>query len=193
MDSNDQELIKRFQQNNGLAVFDQLVIKYKDMVFNLCYRFMGNYDDANDCAQDTFLKAFKGLKKFRAEANFSTWLYRIAVNTCKNKLASLTYRFSKMLIRIDQAKSEEERGTIREVRDDSMSPVSLLMKKETDRLIQKAIDSLPKDQKIVVVLRDVEDLAYEEIAAITGHNLGTVKSKLFRAREQLRNKLKGLI
>ena len=74
-----------------------------------------------------------------------------------------------------------------------MSPVSLLMKKETDRLIQKAIDSLPKDQKIVVVLRDVEDLAYEEIAAITGHNLGTVKSKLFRAREQLRNKLKGLI
>ena len=193
MDSNDQELIKRFQQNNGLAVFDQLVIKYKDMVFNLCYRFMGNYDDANDCAQDTFLKSFKGLKKFRAEANFSTWLYRIAVNTCKNKLASLTYRFSKMLIRIDQAKSEEERGTIREVRDDSMSPVSLLMKKETDRLIQKAIDSLPKDQKIVVVLRDVEDLAYEEIAAITGHNLGTVKSKLFRAREQLRNKLKGLI
>lgn len=191
--NSDQELAKRFQEDHDLAVFDQLVIKYKDMVFNLCYRFMGNYDDANDCAQDTFLKAYKGLEKFRAEANFSTWLYRIAVNTCKNKLASLTYRFSKMLFRIDPTKKEKKANVVREIADDSMSPVSDLMKKESKIIIQKAIDSLPKDHKIVVVLRDIEELSYEEIVEITGYNLGTVKSKLFRARKQLRKKLEGLV
>lgn len=186
----DSALVEAFQTEHSKEAFDSLVVKYQDKVFNLCYRFMGNYHDANDCAQDTFVKAYRSLKKFRFEASFSTWLYRIAVNTCKNKLSSLQYRFSKILFRIDRP-AESEMSI--EIKDESQSPEVLFETSEKGRRIQKAIDSLPEDQKTVVVLRDIEGLPYEEIAQITGYNMGTVKSKLARARERLRKKLRGTI
>jgi len=161
--------------------FDELVVEYQDKIYNLCYRFMGNHHDANDCAQDTFVKAFKSLKTFRGDAAISTWLYRIAVNTCKNKLSSLAYRFRKLTV------------APVEIKDDSQSPEVQFEKDEKGRLIQKAIDSLPNDHKTVVVLRDVEELSYEEIAKVTGYNIGTVKSKLARARGRLREKLEGQV
>lgn len=113
--------------------FEQLVLKYKDRIFNLCFRFLGNYAEADDSAQEVFLKVYRSLKCFRFQSSFSTWLYRIAVNTW------------------------------------------------------------PRDQKEVVVLRDIELLSYEEIAKIAGLNIGTVKSKLSRARRLLREKLRRFI
>lgn len=191
-DDEDRALINAFVNEQTKEAVDRLVIKYQDKVFNLCYRFMGNYHDANDCAQETFVRVYRSLANFKGQASFSTWLYRIAVNTCKNKLTSLTYRVSKMFVRLDLSKGEQEKRQI-EVKDESRSPEVVFSQSEKSKQIQKAINTLPREQKTVVVLRDIEGLSYEEIAQITGHNIGTVKSKLARARKILREKLKGLI
>lgn len=185
----DRSLIEAVCLNQDRFAFDRLVVKYQDKVFNLCYRFMGNYEDANDCAQDAFVKAYRSLQKFKFQSAFSTWLYRITVNTCKNKLDSLSYRFGKMMLRLHRDKDDPPV----EVKDETRSPEVELESAERSKTIQKAIAALPGDQKSVVVLRDIEGLSYDEISAITGYNLGTVKSKLFRARGELRKKLKGLI
>lgn len=189
----DRAIIEAFQSEHNKDAFDKLVVKYQNMVFNLCYRFMGNCEDASDCAQDTFVKVYRALEYFRFDSEFSTWLYRIAVNTCKNKLSSLAYRFSKIMVRIDKLRGVTGDDPPVEIKDESRSPEAEFEKTEKSKLIQKAIDSLPEEQKIVVVLRDIEGLSYDDISEITGYNLGTVKSKLYRAREVLRNKLKGSV
>ncbi len=192
IERDDTALIQAFQADEEEA-FDKLVIKHKNRVFNLCYRFVGSYEEADDCAQETFVKVYRSLKKFKFKSAFSTWLYAITVNTCKNKLSSLEYRYKKKMVRLDGPKGGED-GVYRvEVQDESMSPRVEIERKEKKGLIQKAIDSLPEQQKVVVVLRDIEGLSYEEIAGATGFKPGTVKSKLARARQQLREKLKGLI
>lgn len=185
----DRTLVEAFRGAQKDA-FDKLVLKYKDRVFNLCYRFLGNYEEANDCAQDTFLKVYRSLGNFRFHSTFSTWLYRIAVNTSKNRLKSAEYRRRRKTVSLDNPGNPESGRHPLEIGDESSSPLSILQRKEKEMLIQKAIDSLPREQKTVVLLRDIEELPYEEIAGITGYNLGTVKSKLARAREKLREQLK---
>lgn len=185
----DAELIKAFQAGKK-AAFDELVLKHKDKVFSLCYWFVGDYQDANDLAQDVFFKAFKALKNFRFESSFSTWIYRIAVNTCKNRLKSFQYRLKKKFVHLNNTAAAKNNPGI-EMADESSSPEIELGRKEKSRLIQAAINSLPAEKKAVVVLRDIEGLSYEEISSVTGFNLGTVKSKLARARQDLREKLKG--
>ena len=191
-DLEDATLIKTFFDGDRSA-FDALVLRYKDKAFNLCYRFLGNYEEANDCAQEAFVKAYRYLKDFRFESAFSTWLYRITVNVCKNRLTSLDYRQSKKMVRLDNPKQTDSGSYNVEIADESLSPVVEVERKEKENLIQEAIDSLPDEQKTMVVLRDVEGLSYDEIVKITGYKLGTVKSKLSRAREALMEKLKGMI
>ncbi len=188
----DTALVKAFLAGEKGA-FDNLVLRHKDRVFNLCYRFLGEYEEANDCAQETFVKVYMSLKKFRFDANFTTWLYRITVNTCKNKILSKEYRYSKKTVRLGNPGNSGSDASSIDIKDESLSPRADLEREEKNRLIQEAIDSLPEEQKSVVVLRDIEGVSYEEISNITGQNLGTVKSKLSRAREKLREKLKGLI
>lgn len=188
----DKALVKAFQAE-GSAAFDKLVLRYKDKVFNLCYRLLGDYEEANDCAQETFVKVFCSLKNFRFESTFSTWLYRITVNICKNKLKSLEYRYRKKMVWLDKPKETEDNNCLIQIGDGSPSPLIELERKEKEMLIQKAINSLPEEQKTIVVLRDIEGLSYEEVAKITGYKLGTMKSKLARARQQLRKRLRGLI
>ncbi|MFA5164227.1 MAG: sigma-70 family RNA polymerase sigma factor [Candidatus Omnitrophota bacterium] len=173
--------------------FDELVLEHKDKVFNLCYRFLGNYEEADDCAQETFVKVYRSLKDFRRESSVSTWIYRIAVNTCKNRVASAQYRRSRNMVRLDEPKETDDGARPVEIGDEKLSPATEADRKEKGELIQEAIDSLPRDQKSVVILRDIEGLSYEAVAEATGLNLGTVKSKLARARQELREKLKGLV
>jgi RNA polymerase sigma-70 factor, ECF subfamily len=173
--------------------FDDLVLKHKDKVFNLCYRFLGNYDEADDCAQETFVKVYRSLKDFRRESSLSTWIYRIAINTCKNRFSSAQYRRSRHMVRLDEPGETEDGERPVEVGGRSLSPSAELDRKEKGELIQDAINSLADDHKSVVVLRDIERLSYEEISEVTGYNLGTVKSKLARARQELREKLRGLM
>jgi RNA polymerase sigma-70 factor, ECF subfamily len=186
----DVELIKAFQAGKK-AAFDELVLSHKDKVFNLCYWFVGNHQDANDLAQDVFFKAFKALKNFRFESAFSTWIYRISMNTCKNRLKSFQYRLKKKFVHLNHTADGSNPGV--EIADESATPEIELGKKERMRRIKKAIDTLPEDKKAVVVLRDIEGLSYEKISTITQFNLGTVKSKLARARQDLREMLKGEI
>jgi RNA polymerase sigma-70 factor (ECF subfamily) len=186
----DSTLIKSFLGGDERA-FDSLVNRYKNKVFNICFRMLGDYEEADDSAQETFIKVFRALKGFRFESSFSTWLYRIAVNTCKNKLSSLKYRFNRMMVRLDKPARNGNAGVGIEVQSKGAAPHNSIERRERELLIQRALDSLPKEQKMVVVLRDVEGLSYEEVARVTGLARGTVKSKLSRARDKLREKLKG--
>ena len=186
----DVKLVKAFQAGEK-AAFDELVLRHKDKVYNLCYWFIGEYQEANDLAQDVFFKVFKALKNFRFESAFSTWIYRITVNTCKNRLKSLQYRLKKKFVHLNHTQTEINPGV--QIADESSSPEIELGKKEKMTLIKAAINSLPPNKKTVVVLRDIEGLSYEKISTITQLNLGTVKSKLARARQDLREMLKGEI
>lgn len=186
----DEQLIRAVLAGNDRA-FDELVGLYKQFVFNLCYRLLGDYDDADDSAQEVFIKVYRSIGGFRFESGFKTWLYRIAVNTCKNRFRSLEYRVGQKKIRLDD-QDEGDRKQV-EIEHHGQSPSESLGRKEIGRLIQTAINKLPTDQKLVVVLRDMEGRSYEEITAITGFKLGTLKSKLSRARLRLRESLKGAI
>lgn len=188
----DALLVKAFQKGDKKA-FDELVIKHKDRIFNLCYRFLGDYEEANDSAQEAFVKAYGSLNTFRLESAFSTWLYRIAVNTCKNKLGSAAYRAKRKTVSIDNPGNNEDGPLPMEIQNGTPSPLARMEEKEKMALVQRALDTLPTEFKMVVTLRDVEGLSYEDIAEVTGLNLGTVKSRIARARTDLRNKLRGVL
>jgi len=188
----DSELVKAFQAGDK-AAFDTLVLRHKDKLYNLCYWFLGDGQEANDSAQEVFIKVFRSLRKFRFESAFSTWLYRIAANTCKNRLKSSEFRQKTKRVRFDNPGKIEDGQYAEQIQDKTSSPMIELEKKERMMLIHKAIASLPTDQSTVVVLRDIEGLSYEEVANITGINSGTVKSRLSRARQQLRKKLRGTL
>jgi RNA polymerase sigma-70 factor (ECF subfamily) len=179
----------RAVQGGDMAAFDQLVIKHKDKLFNMVYWLLGDYQEANDCAQEIFIKVFKAIKKFRFQSSFYTWLYRISINTCKNRLKSSAFRWKKRTISLENPKSSKQDNRSYEIQNGSPSPENSLEKKEQIMLIQKAVNALPQEQNRVVVLRDIQGLSYQEIADITGLNLGTVKSRLARARMELRNRL----
>lgn len=187
----DFDLVHAFKKGDHSA-FEKIVIKYQDRVYNLCYRFFGDKEEAEDSAQDIFIKVYKSLKGFKLKSSFYTWLYRIAINTCKNRVKSLEYRRLKSRVSLDDDQEKKNHG-ISNITDNDFLPDTNLEQKEKFKRIQAAINSLPPDQKIMVVLRDIEGLSYDEIANITKIRLGTVKSKLSRARLGLRNKLEGII
>jgi RNA polymerase sigma-70 factor (ECF subfamily) len=182
----DTLLVKAFQRGDKSS-FDRLVRIHKRKIFNICYRFIGDFSEANDIAQETFIKAFRSIHQFRFEATFSTWLCRIAVNTCKNRLNSRSYRQEKMWIRFGDGQEIRFPEYVKEAADPSPLQLDRLEIKESEVLLEKAIASLPPDQREVVVLRDIEGMSYEEIAAVTGVTIGTVKSRLSRGRTFLKN------
>jgi RNA polymerase sigma-70 factor (ECF subfamily) len=187
---NSDELVKEILAGDDKA-FDQLVRLHQGFVFNLCYRLMGDYDDADDCAQEVFIKVARSLKGFKFKSSFKTWLYRVTANTCKSKLNSLEYRLRRRRTRLDMTGEENQKQP--EIIDQQQSPEDDLKRKEINRLIQVAVNQLPPEQKLIVVLRDMEGRTYEEIMEIMGCKMGTVKSKLSRARHQLRTLLEGAI
>jgi len=183
----------RAVQDGDMAAFDQLVIKHKDKLFNMVYWLLGDYQETNDCAQEIFIRVFKSIKKFRFQSSFSTWLYRIAINTCKNRRKSSAYRWKKRTISLENPENPKQDNRSYEIQNGSPSPENRLEKKERIMLIRKAINALPQEQNRVIVMRDIQGLSYQEIADITGLNLGTVKSRLARARLELKYKLTGRI
>lgn len=186
----DELLIKEFLADDHHS-FDRLVIKYQSMIFNLCLRIIGDYDDANDCAQETFIKVYHNVKNFRFQSSFATWLYRIAINTCRNRISSSKNLIKKKIVRIDNPANDNDNPL--DIHDCSYSPDIIFEKNEQTRLIHQAIDSLPNPLKMLIVLRDIEGKSYEEIADITRIHLGTVKSRLARARHLLRESLREVL
>jgi RNA polymerase sigma-70 factor (ECF subfamily) len=195
-EKSDSDLVKSFNEGNERS-FDELVTRYQDMVFRVCYRFLGDYEEANDCAQETFVKVYRALGGFRFSSSFSTWLYRVAINTCKNTLSSSRFRKRKETLSLnpspDPAHDSSGIAGTRFIENHRSSPEYLYDRKERMEAIQREIETLPKDQRMVVILRDIEHLSYEEITSITGFAPGTVKSKLFRARQKLMEGLKDFL
>jgi RNA polymerase sigma-70 factor (ECF subfamily) len=191
--SGEDALLARACQGGDKEAFDRLVLKHKDRLFNLCYWYLNDYEEANDSAQDIFIKAYAGLKGFRFESDFSTWLYRIAANTCKNKLNSSEFRHRKRRVSLEQWRNPDEEGPGMDIQNGNPSPVLQLEQKERKELIMRAVKSLPAEHREMITLRDMQGLSYEEIAEITGLNPGTVKSRLSRARLDLAGKLRGIV
>lgn len=173
--------------------FERLVLSHMNRVFNLCYRMMGDREEADDCAQDTFLKAYRSLRDFRGESAFATWICSIAINTCKNRLQSAAYRYGRRSVPLTTAGPSMRDGTDVDPPDPAPTVLDTMEHHELERCLQGAIDALPTDARTVIVLRDVEGFSYEEISRMTGWPVGTVKSRIARARGQLRERLQGVL
>lgn len=181
MGDDEQELIATAKQGD-VASFNQLVHRYETRVFNLCYRMLADPDIAADAAQDTFLSAFRHIHTFRG-GSFRSWLLRIATNTCYDVLRA---RKRRPLLSLDQSNDSEEARADREPVDPRESPDETVLRRELAHAIQDALSCLPDDQRLVVILCDIQGMSYQEIATITNQNLGTVKSRLSRGRARLR-------
>jgi len=174
-------------QRGDVAAFNTLVQAFQRQVFNVCYRTLGNAEDAADSTQDAFLSAFRGLKSFSGPgAGLRGWLLRIAVNTCYDELRRRQRRPTESLDALGTWDPEHEIAAAERVVDPTAGPEQQSLSNETARHIQQAIDRLPPDQRLAVVLCDVQGLSYEEAAQAMSVELGTVKSRLSRARAQLR-------
>lgn len=180
----EKEWLKKATKGDA-AAFEQLVLKYQTQVYNLCFRVMGNAEDAADMTQETFLKAWRNLESFHGEASFSTWLYRLASNTCLDQLRSIRRRPVQSLTVTD---TEGEEQTM-DVPDSAPSPEDSLINKEERELLQKAMRALDPQERQILTLRVVNDLSYTEISEVLDLKEGTVKSRLARARDHLRKKL----
>lgn len=177
---NEPKLIARAQRGD-LDAFNDLVFRYQDMAYNVAYRVLGNEDAASDATQDAFIKAYKALHQYRG-GSFKAWLLRIVTNCCYDQLRSHQRRPSTP---IDDLVEDEEHSNLLENEDDE-SPEDWVAREELGRLIQEGLEILPPDQRAVLVLSDIEGMTYEEIAVVTSVALGTVKSRLSRARAKMR-------
>lgn len=169
--------------------FDALVAAYDKRIFNIAYRFLGDYDEAADVTQETFISAYKNYHRFRGESSVYTWLCQIALNNCRNRVRRRGRRAETAAESLDQPRSHSDDGEALEVPDLTHAPHTVLESKEMSERLVAAVDSLPPDYREVVVLREMQGLSYNEIAEATGLSLDNVKTRLSRARLMLRRKL----
>jgi len=170
--------------------FRALVAEYHAKVYNLIYRYIGDAEEAEDLTQDTFVCAFRAWSHFRGDSAVFTWLYRIAINLSKNRLKQLRRKRSAEPLSLDEPVQTEDDGVEREIEDWSLSPERALANKELGLFLAAQVTRLPVDFKEVVILRDYEGLSYQEIADVVGCSVKAVKSRLFRARTILRDRLR---
>jgi RNA polymerase sigma-70 factor (ECF subfamily) len=185
-DANEIRFIERLQSRDERA-FLELVQLYQVRVYKLVLRMVGRPDEAEDMAQEVFVQVFKAVGTFRGDSKLSTWIYRIAVNLCKNRLKYLTRRKNEAQDEYETAEEKAELGVARGVTTSDLSrPDQLVEGYQLERIVEVAIAEMDADFREILVLRDIEDLSYEELSQITGLADGTVKSRLHRARAMLR-------
>ena len=190
MDLRDEgELIRRLQQHDEKA-FQKCVKLYQTKVYGLVYRMLGSQAEAEDVSQEVFVTVFKSIDSFRGDSKFSTWLYRIAANHCKNRIKYLKRRAHKQTGELDDAAERELLGSAHSTLGQKQaSPVEALEGQQLGHIVQRAITKLDEEHRLLLVLRDVEELSYEEIMQVTGLAEGTVKSRLHRARLVLKEEI----
>jgi RNA polymerase sigma-70 factor, ECF subfamily len=184
----DEELVLQVQSGNKKA-YDMLVLKYQHRIVQLVNRYVKDPTEAQDVAQETFIKAYRALGSFRGDSAFYTWLYRIAINTAKNYLVARIRRNSDYEIDIDDAEACENAPQLQGID----TPERLLISEEIVATIKSAIEKMPEDMRVAIMLREFEGMSYEEIAETMDCPVGTVRSRLFRAREAIDSKLTPLL
>lgn len=185
----DQQLVERVQRGDKRA-FDLLVVKYERRLARLLSRFVRDSHEVEDIAQETFIKAYRALANFRGDAAFYTWLYRIGINTAKNYLMARGRR-APTTTEFDAEEAEGFEGAER--LHELNTPESELLSKEIGQVVNAAMAALPEDLRTAIALREIEGLSYEEIAETMGCPIGTVRSRIFRAREAIAAKLRPIL
>lgn len=184
----DQQLVERVQAGDKSA-FNLLVLKYQHRVLKLVGRFVNDPAEAEDVAQEAFLKAYRALGAFRGDSAFYTWLYRIAINTAKNALVSSRRRPVDFDLDLQDPDQYDRHAKLKE----ADTPEGVLLTDEIREVVERALEQLPEDLRTAIVLRELEGLSYEEIAEAMDCPVGTVRSRIFRAREAIDKKLKPLL
>lgn len=184
----DEELVLRVQQGDKSA-YDILVLRYQHKIVQLVNRYVKDHSEAQDVAQEAFIKAYRALGSFRGESAFYTWLYRIAINTAKNYLVARARRSSDYQVDVQDAEAIENAPQLQGLD----TPERQLLGDEIAETIQAAIENLPEEMRLAIVLREFEGMSYEEIAEAMDCPVGTVRSRIFRAREAIDNKLSPLL
>jgi RNA polymerase sigma-70 factor (ECF subfamily) len=186
VEESDLVLVKRVQRGDKSA-FDLLVRKYQHKVVKLVLRYVRNPAEAEDIAQEAFIKAYRALPQFRGDSAFYTWMYRIAINTAKNQLASRDR--SPIAYDLDLTDPEESHSVQTKLQDPD-TPEGMALTEEIRGIVNSAIEGLPEELKTAIVLRELDGLSYEEIAAAMECPVGTVRSRIFRAREAIDKRLR---
>ena len=184
----DQQLVERVQQGDKNA-FNLLVLKYQSKVISLISRYVRNQADDADVAQEAFIKAYRALPNFRGESAFYTWLYRIAVNTAKNYLVSQGRRTPANDVDVEDAEYYEGSDALKEF----ASPERLMLSDEIKKVIFDTLETLPDELRMAISLRELDGMSYEDIAIVMECPVGTVRSRIFRAREAIDKKLQPLL
>lgn len=185
----DQLLVERAQKGDK-AAFDELVRKYQRKLSRLISRFVRDQGDVEDVTQEAFIKAFRALPAFRGESAFYTWIYRIGINTAKNYLVSKGRRApTSTEFNAEEAETMADGDLLR----DMNTPESLLMSRQIGETVNAAMDDLPEELKTAIVLREIDGLSYEEIAVAMNCPIGTVRSRIFRAREAVASRLRPML
>jgi len=187
-ESTDKELVKRVQKGDKGA-FDLLVLKYEQKIVNLVMRYVRDPELALDISQEAFIKAYRALPRFRGDSAFYTWLYRIAVNTAKNYLAAQRRR--PMDIELDM-QDPDQYGLHAKLKETD-TPEGLTISQELQEVLERAIDALPDDLRTAIILRELDGMSYEEIAQTMDCPVGTVRSRIFRARDAIGKKVGNLV
>lgn len=184
----DAKLVARVQKGDKRA-FDLLVVKYQGRVASVVSRFIGDYHEIADVTQEAFIKAFRAIKSFRGDSAFYTWLYRIAINCAKNYLVAKGRRPPTTDLDVDESPVAANSRNMRDI----ASPESELNKEQLERVVKDAIAALPEDLKVAFTLREFDGLSYEEIASVMDCPVGTVRSRIFRAREAVDKEVRALM
>lgn len=184
----DKQLVEKVQKGDKRA-FDMLVIKYQHKIFSIISRYIKDSAEVHDVAQEAFIKAYRAIGNFRGDSAFYTWIYRIAINTAKNYLVSRGRRPPASDVDMDDA--EFYAGS--DMLQDNASPEQQLMRDQLEAVVYKAIQSLPEDLRTAVSLREMDGLSYEEIAEVMSCPVGTVRSRIFRAREHIDKQMSPLM
>jgi RNA polymerase sigma-70 factor (ECF subfamily) len=185
----DRAEIEAFR-GGDVKAFERLVIKYQDRIYNLAYRMVHRREEAEELSQEIFLKTYRQLAGFRGDSLFSTWLFQVAANHCKNRLKYLQRRKTQLHDSLDAPIETEDGQVERTIPDFSRVPEDEVARAQIQRLVSGQIATLPEDYRMVIVLRDIQGMSYEEIAQVLHTAEGTVKSRLHRARMELKERLK---
>jgi len=183
MSDSEKNLLER-AKSGDIAAFEQLIDSYQRKIFNIALRMLGNYDDAGDLTQEVLIRIYRSIRSFKEQSSFSTWIYRITTNVCLDEIRK---RKNRKVISLDEEIKFDDGDMKRQIESDEPTPEETAETEDLKKIVNDAIARLNEEHRIVIVLRDIQGLSYEEIAEVLKCPEGTVKSRINRARQALKN------